>query len=216
VWTIILAFGALDAGAQTTPDLGAMAAKMKRNQEQLQNYTWQANYTYTVNGVLKRTDVYRIRTKDGFQERMQLKSERDKAPVRRANGKKLSKKERQAAYEWVMEAKKQLDAYLNPMFAEKAVSTAAATTEGENLILTATDVIKPGDSVVIRYARSTLDARSASVRTMVGDSPVALEIEFASLEYGPNYTARSVTTGRWQEFDLVISTVNSNINKDAY
>jgi hypothetical protein len=216
VWTIILAFGVLDAGAQTAPDLGAMAAKMKRNQEELQNYTWQANYTYTVNGVLRRSDVYRIRTNEGFQERMQLKSEREKEPLRRGNGKKLSKKERQAAYDWALDIKKQLDGYLNPLFSEKAVLKAQTATEGELLVLRSFNVMTDGDQVVIRYDKPTLLPKSASIATLVDGSPVSLELEFGSLEYGPNYAAKSVTTGRWQEFDLVITTVNSNFERKRY
>ena len=207
---------AVGAGAQTDHDIQRLASQLKRNQQDLQGYTWQANYTYTVNGVQRRQDVYRIRTINGIQERMQLKSETTKDPLRRSNGKKLSKKERQAAYEWALNIKKQLDGYLNPLFSEKAVLTAKTSTEGELLVLRSFNVMTDGVSVVIRYDRSTLLPRSASIATLVDGSPVSLEMEFGSMEYGPNYATKSVTTGRWQEFDLVISTVNSNFKKSLY
>jgi hypothetical protein len=214
--SVAMLFVAAGAAAQTAPDIQRLASQLKRNQEELQNYTWQANYTYTVNGAQRRNDVYRIRTINGFRERMQLKSEATKEPLRRGNGKKLSKKERQAAYEWALNVKKQLDGYLNPLFSEKAVLTAKTATEGELLILRSFNVMTDGDSVVIRYDKSTQVPKSASIATLVDGSPVSLEVEFGSMEYGPNYAARSVTTGRWQEFDLVISTVNSNFERKKY
>ena len=42
--------------------------------------------------------------------------------LRGADGKKLNKKEREAAFNFVMDVKSQLDGYFNPMFAEKAVA----------------------------------------------------------------------------------------------
>jgi hypothetical protein len=207
---------AAGAGAQTATEIQKLASQLKHNQQELESYTWQANYTYTVNGEQRRKDVYRIRTISGFQERMQLKSEATKEPLRRSNGKKLSKKERQAAYEWALDIKKQLDGYLNPLFSEKAVLTAKTATEGELLVLRSFNVMTDGDSVVIRYDKSTHVPKSASIATLVDGSPVSLEVEFGSMEYGPNYAAKSVTTGRWQEFDLVISTVNSNFEQKKY
>jgi hypothetical protein len=115
-----------------------------------------------------------------------------------------------------LNVKKQLDGYLNPLFSEKAVLTAKTATEGELLILRSFNVMTDGDSVVIRYDKSTQVPKSASIATLVDGSPVSLEVEFGSMEYGPNYAARSVTTGRWQEFDLVISTVNSNFERKKY
>ena len=50
----------------------------------------------------------------------------------------------------------------------------------------------------------------AAVETTVEGSPVSLTIDFASLEHGPVYPARSVTTATWQEFQLEIATENSD------
>jgi hypothetical protein len=148
-----------------------------------------------------------------MQQRMQISSEVDKKKVRRPDGSKLKKKEREAAYEFVMEVKSQLDGYLNPMFAEKAVTTATMTTAGDTLVLQASDVVTDGDSVQIRLSRPGLLPQVAVISTTVEGSPVSLEVEFNTLEYGPNHPARSVTRASWQGFQLEIRTENSDYEK---
>ena len=48
---------------------------------------------------------------------------------------------------------------------------------------------------------------------MIGGSPVELEVSFDSIDYGPNYPARSITTTVWEGIELKIITENSNYAK---
>jgi len=208
---ILVVLGAAGIAAQSPPDQQRMASQLRKNQEELQSYTWRSRYTYTVDGVTKREDVYTVRYAfGGMKEKMQISSKVDKEKVRRPDGSKLKKKEREAAYAFVMEVKSQLDAYLNPLFSEKAVATATMTTSGDVLVLESSDVVTPGDSVTIHYSLPSRLPRTAAITTTVGESPVSLEVEFGALEYGPNYPARSVTTATWQSFRLEITTENSD------
>ena len=198
--------------AQSLPSQQRMASQLRRNQEELRNYTWTSTYTYEVDGAQRRQDVYTVRYAfDGSLGKTQISSKIDKKKIRRPDGKKLKKKEREAAYDFGMSVKSQLDGYLNPMFSEKAVSTATITTSDDTLILRSEDVVTKGDTVEIRYSLQSHLPRSATIKTTVDDSPVSLDVEFASLEYGPNYTARSTTTAVWQGLQLVIRTENSDI-----
>jgi hypothetical protein len=146
----------------------------------------------------------------GMTEKMQLNSQVSKEKVRRANGKKLSKKELETARVFLVDVKNQVEGYLNPLFAEKAIATAKVLKgEGEMLLLSR-DVMTSGDSVEIKFAQFGRKPISATIKTAIEGAPVAVELEFGSIEYGPNYTARSVTTSQWQEFKVTFVTENSN------
>ena len=214
VLAAVAVFAGSNVRAQEQPDLRKMAEGMKRNQEALRHYTWDTKIIFEVDGVQKRVDVYNARyVMGGMLEKIQISSEVDKRKVRRPDGKKLSKKEREAAREFVMEAKQQLDAYLGPLFAEKAVATAVVTTDEGTLRLQSHDVVRTGDSVEINIVQATRQPKTLEVGTTIGGSPVELEVGFESLDYGPNYPARSITTTTWEGIQLKIITENSNYAK---
>jgi hypothetical protein len=146
----------------------------------------------------------------GQIEKMQIDSEVAKGKVRGPDGKKLKKDDLEVARQFVVDVKNQLDGYLNPLFAEKAVRTATARAEGGKLILESEGVMTTGDSVVITLDRATKRPVAADIRTTVENSPVALAVTFDSIEYGPNYPARSITTSEWRGLQLTIITENSN------
>lgn len=202
--------------AQEQPDLQMMAAGMRKNQEELRQYSWESKVTFLVDGVQRRVDTYTMRyVMGGMLQNMQVSSKVEKGKIRRPDGKKLTKKEMEAAREFVSEAKRQLDNYLNPLFAEKAVASAVATPEGEILRLRARGVITSGDSVEIELVQSSLRPLTAKVTTSIEGSPVNLDVTFGSIDYGPNHPARSVTTTEWQGIPLTITTENSNYVKQG-
>lgn len=202
--------------AQEQPDLQMMAAGMRKNQEELRQYSWESKVTFLVDGVQRRVDTYTMRyVMGGMLQNMQMSSKVEKGKIRRPDGKKLTKKEMEAAREFVSEAKRQLDNYLNPLFAEKAVASAVATPEGEILRLRARGVITSGDSVEIELVQSSLRPLTAKVTTSIDGSPVNLDVTFGSVDYGPNHPARSVTTTEWQGIPLTITTENSNYVKQG-
>ena len=197
-------------------DLQNAAKKMRQNQEELQRYSWETKMTFLVNDQVRRSDTYSVRyVMGGMTEKMQLNSEVAKDKIRRPDGKKLSKKELEAAREFVIDVKNQLDGYLNPLFAEKAVATSKVQKGDGTLILLSRDVMTTGDSVEITVSESTHKPIAATIKTMVEGSPVALEVSFGSIEYGPNHPLRSITTSQWQGFRLSIVTENSNYESDG-
>jgi hypothetical protein len=189
---------------------------MRQNQEELQRYSWETKMTFFVNDQLRRSDTYKVRyVLGGMVEKMQLNSEVAKTQVRWPNGKKLKKKELEAANEFIIDVKKQLDGYLSPLFAEKAIATSKVLTGDGTLLLLSRDVVTPGDSVEIVLNQATQKAISATIKTAIEGTPVALEVTFGSIEYGPNHTERSITTSAWQGFKLSIITENSNYESDG-
>ena len=208
------AFAVTGAGAQELLNIEEAAKIMRRNQEELRQYSWESTFTYHVNDAQRRVDEYRIRyDSDGFLEKIQERSEVAKGKLRGADGKKLSKKDREAAFDFVMDVKSQLDGYFNPMFAEKAVARSVVTSEGELLRLYSQHVVTAGDSVDLRIVHSTKRPKTAHIKTVVDGSPVDFQVIFGSMEYGPNYIASSVTTTEWQGLKLIINAENSNYTK---
>ena len=206
---MVMAFGTIHA---QDIDLRAMAKKMRINQEELRAYSWDTKVTFLVNDQFRRVDNYSVRyVMGGMTEKMQLDSKVNKEKVRRANGKKLSKKELEAARVFLIDVKNQLDGYLNPLFAEKAISTSKVLSgEGGEVLLVSRGVMTSGDTVEIKFEQFGRKPISASIKTAVEGAPVSLEIEFGTMEYGPNYTKRSVTTSQWQEFKVSFVTENTN------
>jgi hypothetical protein len=215
--TLIVMAMALLAGTTTYAqelNFKQMAAKMRQNQEELRKYTWETKMTFLINDVQHRVDTYTVRfVMGGMVEKMQINSEVAKGKVVGADGKKLKKKELEAAREFVLQVKDQLDGYLNPMFAEKAVATSRVLSHDANLLLVSRDVMTTGDSVEITYHKATQTPVSAAIKTSVDGEPVSLEITFGSIEYGPNYTAGSTTISNWKGLKLTILTENSNYER---
>jgi hypothetical protein len=202
--------------AQEQPDLSKMAKKMRQNQEELRRYSWDTKMTFLVNDELRRSDTYTVRyVMGGMVEKMQIDSEVAEGKVRGPDGKKLSKKELEAARVFVTDVKDQLDGYLNPLFAEKAVATSEVQKGDGTLLLLSRDVMTTGDTVEITLSEFTHKPIAATVKTSVEASPVALEVTFGSIEYGPNHPMRSITTSQWQGFKLSIITENSNYQSDG-
>lgn len=202
------------AVAQELLNIEDAARQMRRNQEEIRQYSWKSTYTYIVNGAQRRVDEYRMRyDSDGFLEKIQERSDVAKGKLRGADGKKLNKKEREAAFNFVMDVKSQLDGYFNPMFAEKAVARSVVTSEGEVLRLDSQHVITAGDSVNLEIERSTKRPLTAHIKTVVDGSPVDYQVTFGSMEYGPNYIASSVATTEWQGIKLVMKDESTNHTK---
>ncbi len=197
--------------AQGSLDLRAMGAGMRRNQEMLRTYSWQSRITFDVNGAQRRSDVYKVAYDfNGSLQRTQIGGQTAKGKVRGPDGKKLSKKQVEAGRAFVLDASNQLDAYLNPLFAEKAVATASATVDGEDLRLESHDVVHPGDTVNIILSDATRLPRSLHATATIDGSPMQLEVTFGVLDYGPYHPARSVTTTSWNGIPLTITTENSD------
>jgi hypothetical protein len=191
-------------------NLDQASALMRRNQEEIRNYTWATKQTFLIDGEQRRVDEYTVRyNSDGMLERMQTNAEVAKGKVRLPDGTKLKKKDLEVAKEFVLEVKGQLDGYLNPLFAEKAVRNAAVLEGDGTLLLLAKDVMTSGDTVEIILDEATKRPQTAMIKTTVEGSPVSLDVTFGSIEYGPNFPLKSVTKSQWRGLELTIVAENS-------
>jgi hypothetical protein len=150
---------------------------------------------------------------NGSLQRTQISGEIAKGKVRGADGKKLSKKQMEAGRGFVMDAKNQLDAYLSPTFAERAVKTSTVTVDGDTLKLTSHDVVRPGDSVEIVLSKATRLPQTLHATANIDGSPMTLDVSFGVLDFGPYHPAKSVTTTSWDGIPLSITTENSDYSE---
>jgi hypothetical protein len=205
---------ATPAFPQNTPDLQAMGAGMRQNQEMLRTFSWQSRVTFEVSGAQRRSDVYKVAYDfNGSLQRTQIGGESAKGKVRGPDGKKLSKKQLEAGRAFVLQASNQLDAYLNPLFAERAVATATATVDGNDMLLESHNVVHPGDTVTIVLSDATRLPRSLRATATIDGSPMQLDVTFGVLDFGPYHPAKSVTTTSWNGMPLTITTENSNYSE---
>jgi len=201
--------------AQEPLNLQEMGAAVRANQEELRTYSWQSRVTYLVDGVQRKMEVFKIEYgENDWMQRTQIGGETAKGTMKGPDGKKLSKKQREAALEFVAKAKNQLDAYFSPIFTEKAVATATATVEGEDLILLSHDVVNRGDTVTFTLSNATRAPKTLNVSAVIEGSPMQLDATFGVLEWGPFYPAKSVTTTSWNAMQLQITTENSDYSDD--
>lgn len=200
--------------AQGPPNLQTLAAGMRRNQETLRTYTWQSRIIFFVNGAQRRSDLYKVAyDENGSMQRTQLSGETAKGKVRGPDGKKLSKKQLEAGRAFVHDAKNQLDAYLSPLFAERAIAAATIAIDGEKLRLESHDVVHPGDTVTVMLSSANRLPKTLQATATIDGSPMTLEVTFGVLDYGPYYPAKSVTTTSWNGIPLTITTENSNYSE---
>ncbi len=142
--------------AQEPLNLKEMGAAVRVNQEELRSYSWQSRVTYVVDGVQRQVDVFKVAYDENDSlQRTQIGGETANGTVQGPDGKKLSKKQHEAALEFVTKAKNQLDAYFSPLFAERAVATATTSVVGEDLLLQSRDVVNQGDTVKIALSNAT-------------------------------------------------------------
>jgi hypothetical protein len=201
----------MPALSQAPPDLQTLGAGLRQNLEELQNFTCQSKITFLVDGVQRRVAVYKIRyDENGSLQRTQISGETAKGDVRGPDGKKLSKKQQEAALEFVTKAKNQLTAYLSPLFAEKAVASAAVTVDGDVFRLLSRDVVNPGDTVVVTFSTATQEPKTLHATATIEGSPMELDVTFQALDFGPFCPARSDTTTSWNGMKLQITTENSD------
>ncbi len=200
--------------AQEPLDLRQMGAAMRANQEELRTYTWHSRTTFLVDGVQRKVEVFKVAYgENDWMQRTQIGGETAKGKVTGPDGKKLSKKQQEAALEFVSKAKNQLDAYLSPLFTEKAVATSHQTVDGDDLILTSKNVVNEGDAVTITLSNATRAPKTAKVAAVIEGSPMQLDVTFGVLEWGPFHPATSITTTSWNGMQLQITTENSDYSE---
>jgi hypothetical protein len=195
--------------AQDEPDLQAIAAGIKLNQEALRGYSWQSRVSLSVDGEQKKVDLFQVRyDSDDQLQKTRVGGEADSKKVRGPIRKQAAKKKKKEAGEFADETKDLLAKYTEPATLQKAIANAFARTEDGLFKLQAQDVVVKGDSILIEVVPATKQPVSLKVETAVEDGPVVLNIVFQKLADGTNYVAQSTIDSTFEKKKIEVVTEN--------
>ena len=195
--------------AQDEPDLQAIAAGIKVNQEALRGYSWQSRVSLSVDGEQKKVDLFQVRyDSDDQLQKTRVGGEADSKKVRGPIRKQAVKKKKKEAGEFAEEIKDLLAKYTEPASLQKAIASAFAKTEDGLFKLQAQDVVVNGDSILIEVVQTTKQPVSITVETAVEDGPVVLNIMFQKLADGTNYVAQSTIDSTFEKKKIEVVTEN--------
>jgi len=186
----------------------ALAAK--QNAMALHQYTWKSQTQIRKEGEVKATKLYTSRyAADGSIVQLLIDEHSAKLPKFGIRGMVARKKKEEV--QKMIEALQQLaKSYgeLPPAKMQEFMKTAKATLETNApqplLRLESTDVLQPGDSMIVWLDANTRRQRRVEINSTLDAQPVRIVTEFRDLPNGPTYVARSVVDYPREELTLTM------------
>ena len=186
----------------------ALAAK--QNALALQQYTWKSQTQIRKDGEVKATKLFSSRyAPDGSVVQLLLQEESAKLPKFGIRG-MVAKKKKADAQELIEGLQRLAKSYgeLPPAKMQEFMKTAKATLETNGaeplLRLESTDVLQPGDSMIVWVDANTRRQRRVEINSSFDEKPVRIVTEFRDLPNGPTYMARSVVDCPREELTLTM------------
>jgi hypothetical protein len=186
----------------------ALAAK--QNAMALQQYTWKSQTQIRKDGDVKATKLYSSRyAADGTIVQLLLQEESAKLPKFGIRG-MVARKKKADAQELIEALQRLAKSYgeLPPAKMQEFMKTAKATLETNApeplLRLESTNVLQPGDSMIVWIDANTRRQRRVEINSSFDEKPVRIVTEFRDLPNGPTYVARSVVDYPREELTLTM------------
>lgn len=186
------------------------AIAAKQNAMALQEYTWKSQTQIRKNGEVKATKLYSNRyAADGTMVQLLLQEESAKLPKFGIRG-MVARKKKEDAQELIEALQRLAKSYgeLPPAKMQEFMKTAKATldTNGPEplLRLESTNVLQPGDSMIIWIEANTRRQRRVEINASFDEKPVRIVTEFKDLPSGPTYMARSIVDYPREELTLTM------------
>ena len=186
----------------------AMAAK--QNAMALQQYTWKSQTQIRKEGDVKATKLYSNRyAADGTVVQLLLQEESAKLPKFGIRG-MVAKKKKEHAQDLIEALQRLAKSYgeLPPAKMQEFMKTATATLETNTaeplLRLESTNILQPGDSMIVWLDANTRRQRRVEINSTFDEKPVRIVTEFRDLPNGPTYVARSVVDYPREELTLTM------------
>ena len=186
------------------------AIAAKQNAAALQQYTWKSQTQIRKDGDVKATKLYSNRyAADGTVVQLLLEEESAKLPKFGIRG-MVAKKKKEQAQELIEGLQRFAKSYgeLPPAKMQEFMKTAHATLETNAaqplLRLERTDILQPGDSMIVWLDANTRRQRRVEINSTFDEKPVRIVTEFRDLPNGPTYVARSVVDYPREELTLTM------------
>jgi len=186
------------------------AIAAKQNAAALQQYTWKSQTQIRKEGDVKATKLYSNRyAADGTVVQLLLEEESAKLPKFGIRG-MVAKKKKEDAQKLIEALQRLAKSYgeLPPAKMQEFMKTATATlvtNVPEPLLrLESTNVLQPGDSMIVWLDANTRRQRRVEINSTFDEKPVRIVTEFRDLPNGPTYMARSVVDYPREELTLTM------------
>lgn len=185
----------------------AMAETYKRNQEELQAYSWKSRTEVTVGGKVKELTLFRVRYDlDGKLDKTpigtgEIRTRRAKKKLKQAAA--LTQDLRELTRSYTQFTPRQM----HSVFARAGEWRGQGATENVTRVQ-ARGVVRHGDSMDIWVDSRTRHLRKVEIRTSLDGEFVSVVTEFRDLEDGPTYPARTLVTTETKGKPLIIQTDN--------
>ncbi len=193
----------------------AMAETYKRNQEELQSYSWKSRTEVTVGGKVKELTLFGVRYDlDGKLHKTPIGTDEPEPKVRGPIRKRRAKKKLKKAADFNQDLRELIRSYtqftprqMHSVFARAGEWRGQGATEGVTRVQ-ARGVVRRGDSMDIWVDSRTRRLRKVEIRTSLDGEFVNVVTEFRDLEDGPTYPARTLVTTQTRGKPLILQTDN--------
>lgn len=186
------------------------AIAAKQNATALQQYTWKSQTQIRKEGDVKATKLYSSRyAADGTVVQLLLQEESAKLPKFGIRG-MVARKKKEDAQKLIEALQRLAKSYgeLPPAKMQEFMKTAKATLETNALEpllrLESTNVLQPGDSMIVWINANTRRQRRVEINSSFDEKPVRIVTEFRDLPNGPTYLARSVVDYPREELTITM------------
>ena len=182
----------------------------KQNAMALRQYTWKTQTQIRKEGDVKATKLYSSRyAADGTVVQLLLQEESAKLPKFGIRG-MVARKKKEDAQKLIEALQRLAKSYgeLPPTKMQEFMKMAKATLETNApeplLRLESTNVLQPGDSMIVWIDANTRRQRRVEINSSFDEKPVRIVTEFRDLPHGPTYVVRSVVDYPREELTLTM------------
>jgi hypothetical protein len=196
--------------------LAEIKTAMAANKQALAHYTWQEQQTTSINGEVKKQQVFQVSVGPDGQQKTQIGGSQAPPPSGGRLKQRVVEKKTAEFQEYGQQIAALAKQYTQPdperlQAAYQAGNVSVQSGGGEGIItLVIKNYIKPGDSVTLMYSRQQKGIQSLKVATYLTDPSDAVTIaaEFAKLPDGTNHVTGTQINGVSKK--LTVVTQNSN------
>jgi hypothetical protein len=223
---IAMAASAMPAHAQAAAAGGDKQARMMelkeamaKNKAALATYTWKETTTISLKGEVKKVQHYQVREgSDGKPQKTSLDpAEQPQQPQGGRLRQRVVAKKKEEFEDYAEKMKTTAGMYVPPdkdlIQAAYAKGNVAFAPDGNNVKLTITNYVKPGDSMTILFDKAKKQISSIAIKTYMDDPSdgLTLNVNFDALPDGTSHVSSTTVNGQSKE--LVVASVNNDYSK---
>jgi len=214
---VVIGSGSVAVGQFT--QVRRLSETLEANQERLQDYTWTRRITISVDGEQQLVQLFDVRyDADGNLQKTPVAVPEEETAAKPVGKRKAKKKQRRAA-ELTDDLKTFIDGYIHmspermQQYVMRSKVYHGRGASGTDTQILARNVVFQGDSMDIVIDGPSGIPKHLEIMTSHSGEPLNLKTDFARLEDGTGYPARSVVKTEFKEKKLTIVVENFDYEK---